>query len=134
MNRCRTRFPAFLQRNNNNMHPTFQEKQSTLFERVKSLRANATESELIFADRLEKAGIKYIFQKGFIVGDCYCIADFYLPKPYKTVIEIDGDYHFSPQQIAKDKWRDSYLIKDRGFKVVRIKNIEVNTFDLSLIV
>lgn len=72
---------------------SFKDKQKTLFERLKKLKSNPTKSELIFSQILEKNNIKFIFQKGFIQGDNYCIADFYIPYPFKTVIEIDGDYH-----------------------------------------
>ena len=101
---------------------TFKDKQKTLFKRLKKLRDNATKSELIFKEILDSLKIKYIFQKGFISGDAYVIVDFYLPKPYKICIEIDGKYH--DKQKGKDKWKDDYL-KGRGFRVIRIKNEEL---------
>jgi very-short-patch-repair endonuclease len=106
------------------------EKRKTLFGRLKKLRENATESELIFKSRLDDAGIKYIFQKGFIKGRGYCIVDFYITKPYKMCVEIDGGYHNTYEQKSYDKWRDGYL-KERGFRVIRIKNEDVLDFDLS---
>jgi len=96
--------------------------------RMKLLKS-PTPSELIFKDRLDKIGIKYIFQKGFIAGNNFCIADFYIPKPYKIVIEIDGGYHKSNKQIKRDKHKDIYY-KSRGFKVIHIDNKDVSTFDL----
>ena len=115
------------------MKPTIIEKQKTLFKRQSDLRDKPTSSELIFKERLEKAGIKFIFQKAFIAKDYYCIVDFYLPKPYKTVIEIDGGYHNDLPQKKKDFYRDKYLKEIRKFKVVRIKNEDVMSFDLSLL-
>lgn len=114
------------------MNKEFTAKQKTLFSRVSKLKQNATESELKFMDRLNKHGIRYLFQKGFIKGDYYCIVDFYLPKPYGIVIEIDGEYHEDVKQIQRDKRKDQYLAS-RGFKVIRIKNSEVDQFDLSKI-
>ena len=92
-----------------------------------------TNSELRFKERLEAANIKFMFQKGFIQGDNFCIADFYLPKPLKIVIEIDGSYHNTHNQQARDLNKDAYY-KQRKFKVIRIKNSEVDTFDLSILI
>lgn len=111
--------------------PTFKDKQRTMFERQKYLRLNPTPSEVIFKKRLDNLGINYIFQKCFIAKDYYCIVDFYLPKPYKLVIEIDGGYHNLEYQKIKDYYRDKYLTEERNFKVIRINNEDVNTFDLS---
>lgn len=108
---------------------SFKDKQKTLFSRVKNLREKATPSELLFKTKLDSLKIKYIFQKSFIVGNNYCIVDFYLPKPYKTCIEIDGEYHSTPTQIKRDFNRDVYL-RSRGFKVIRIPNDEVSFYDL----
>jgi leucyl-tRNA synthetase len=102
----------------------FKDKQKTLFDRLSKLRENATPSELAFRLLLDKANIKYIFQKGFINGNFYCIVDFYLPKPYKIVIEIDGGYHSTPEQQRKDWARTKYL-NERGFRVIRFKNEDV---------
>jgi len=71
-----------------------------------------------------------MFQKAFIWGNSFCIADFYLPKPNRTVIEVDGEYHETEKQQRRDYIKDKYYVS-RGFKVVRIKNSEVETFDLS---
>lgn len=107
-------------------------KQKLNFIRTKELKKKATNSELIFKKRLENLNIKYMFQKGFIVGNGFYIADFYLPKPYKTIIEIDGEYHLSEKQIEYDKRRDLYF-KNRRIKTIRIKNEDVETFDLNFL-
>lgn len=98
----------------------FQENQKTVFERIKNLRQSATKSELVIKDHLDKLGIKYCFQKGFIQG-FYCIVGLYIPK-LKLCIEVDGDYHLDPEQIRKDKMKDDYLTKTRNFNVLRISN------------
>lgn len=110
--------------------PSFKDKQKTLFKRQKELRLKPTASELIFKERLDELGISYIFQKAFIAGDYYCIVDFYLPKPYKIVFEIDGGYHDTKEQQIKDYYRDKYLQDKRGFKAIRIKNEDVTTVDI----
>lgn len=84
-------------------------------------------SELVFKKILEESNVKFIFQKGFISGNGFYIVDFYIPKPFKIVIEIDGEYHNTTSQIEYDKRKDEYL-KNRGFRVVRIKNNEVSSF------
>ena|SRR4249919_1601201 len=109
---------------------SYSEKQKTFFHRRDKLRCNATPSELIFKQRLEDAGIRFFFQKGFLAGDFYCIVDFYLPKPHKLAIEIDGPYHDQPDQQKKDWARTKYLNK-RKVKVIRIKNEDVMSFDLT---
>jgi very-short-patch-repair endonuclease len=105
---------------------TTKDKQKTLFQRLKKLRSNPTVAELQIKKILDHLKVKYIFQKGFISGNAYVIVDFYLPKPYKICIEVDGEYHSYGQQVQKDKWKDNYL-KDRGFKVVRIKNCDASS-------
>jgi len=104
---------------------TFKEKQKTLFVRTKENRINITPSEAIVKDLLKKIGVKFIFQKSFIKGNYYCIVDFYLPKPYKLCIEIDGEYHNSEEQKQKDIRKDNYLVNERNFCVLRITNKEV---------
>ena len=111
---------------------SFIDKQKTLFKRKKDLIERITPSEAIFKKRLEDAKIRFMFQKGFIQGKNYVIVDFYIPKR-KICIEIDGGYHNTESQIKRDRNKDFYLEKQRGFKVVRIKNEDVATFDLSLI-
>jgi len=113
---------------------TFKEKQKTMFERQKKLRDKPTPSELIFKERLENMGIRAIFQKCFIAGEFYCIADFYLPKPFKIVFEIDGEYHETEEQKKRDYAKDMYLTKIRKLKVIRIKNEDVQKFDLSFLI
>ena len=104
--------------------PTFREKQKTLFSRIKQLKENATEAELIFKGKLDALGIYYIFQKGFIEGDNYCIVDFYLPRPHRLCIEIDGGYHEEKSQKIRDMSRNRYLTWHRKFHVLHLTNEE----------
>lgn len=104
----------------------FKSKQKTLFERQRKLRVSATPSEMRLKDLLIYLDEYFIFQKGFISGSNYCIVDFYLPKR-KLCIEVDGGCHNDPAQQIRDKYRDNYLRKERGFKVLHITNDEANT-------
>jgi very-short-patch-repair endonuclease len=94
-------------------------------------KEQATLSELIIKEKLDKLNVKYIFQKSFIQGNNYCIVDFYIPKPYKICLEIDGKYHESEEQKERDKHKDSYLTNYRGFKVIRIKNEDCVNIDIT---
>lgn len=107
--------------------PNFQEKQSLCATRRLELIEKATPSELRFMAILDKIGVDYCFQKGFIQGENFCIVDFYIPKPHKLCIEIDGGYHKAKKQVSRDFNRTFYLEQQRKFRVVRFTNEEVDT-------
>lgn len=88
----------------------------------KKLKLTPTPSELKFRELLKENGIKHIFQKGFCSKGRTCIVDFYLPKPMKCCIELDGGYHFTPEQKYKDHLRNTYLTQTRHFKLIRAEN------------
>lgn len=92
---------------------------------------NPTKSESKFKAILDSFGIKNLPQKGFISGNGFYIVDFYLPKPFKICIEIDGEIHNTIKCKCKDIRKDFYLSKERGFKVIRIKNKDVNSLPKS---
>ncbi len=108
----------------NYLTPSFIDKQKTVFKRVALLKHRATKEELIVKKFLDESKIKYIFQKSFI-KDYYCIVDFYIPKPFKLVIEADGGYHTTEDQRKKDYRKDQYLM-NRGFDVLRITNVQIH--------
>ncbi len=91
------------------------------------LTAKATDSEKAFADILSNAGIKYKFQNIFKMGNTFSIVDFFLPD-YATVVEIDGGYHNTTEQSAKDEARTRELLKRHVniVRVVRFKNEELS--------
>lgn len=88
------------------------------------LKSNPTKSEVILMKKLDKLKINYMFQKGFVKGDFSTIVDFYLPKPNRLCIEVDGEYHLAPKQKSRDYFKDKYLTEERGFKVLRLTNKE----------
>jgi very-short-patch-repair endonuclease len=51
------------------------------------------------------------------------IVDFYCPK-LKLVIEVDGDYHFTPQAQKYDQER-TRILEGYGLQVIRFMNNEV---------
>ena len=56
----------------------------------------------------------------FFVPDFYC-------AQYKLAIEIDGKIH--DYQVEQDKNREM-ILKDKGIKVLRIKNEEINNIEV----
>ncbi|MCR4958948.1 MAG: endonuclease domain-containing protein [Prevotella sp.] len=94
-----------------------------LKEFAKHNRQEMTESERILWNTLRKEIKSYKFRRQHPIGDY--IADF-LCVQLKLVIEVDGEYHHTPEQQAKDQWRTDYL-ESKGYRVIRFSNEEVNT-------
>lgn len=101
----------------------FKHKQRIVKKYRTNLTKEATKSELVMKSRLERMGIGFLFQKGFIKDKGFYIIDFYLPK-HKLCIEVDGSSHFNKKGIDRDHWKNQYLTKDRGFGILRITNSE----------
>lgn len=88
------------------------------------LEHKPTKAEILFEDILKEYKVKYIKQKGFVAKCNTClIADFYIPKPYKLIIEIDGGYHLDRKN--KDYGRDRFFLFERGINTLRFTNEEV---------
>lgn len=66
-----------------------------------------------------KLGLR--FRRQHIILDY--IVDFVCLKA-KLIVEVDGPYHFMPEQIAADHLRTIHL-ESKGFKVIRFENYEV---------
>ena len=64
---------------------------------------------------------QYIFNRQKPLGRY--IVDFYC-KPFKLVIEIDGAYHFEPDQRVKDMKRQQ-LLEQMGLRFLRFNEQEV---------
>ena len=100
---------------------------------ARRLRRNQTSAEyrlwqVLRAKKLN--GIKFVRQHPIIYennrNDYYFfIPDFYCAS-YKLVIELDGKIH--EFQRAHDQHRE-LILKDRGLKVLRIKNEELNDME-----
>lgn len=90
----------------------------------RDLMINSTESEKKLICVLDFIGIDYRFQKIIKTDDgWYYIVDFYFPKT-KTVLEVDGEYHNSPEQKRKDVLRQNKL-EEMGYRVFRISDDDV---------
>ena len=92
------------------------------FGKALDLRNRETEAEKLLWEELrgnKVNGLKFRRQHPVSLF----IADFYCHK-LKLVIEIDGEYHFTKEQILKDKERTE-ILNSNGLEVIRFKNEEV---------
>ena len=80
-----------------------------------------TESETILWNALRKLQCGYHFRRQHPIGDF--IADFICIKK-NLVIEVDGEYHNSPEQQQEDLFRTE-SINNRGYSVIRFTNDEI---------
>ena len=94
----------------------------------KELILKATQWELSFLKKMKITGIPFIFQYPVICGgERLYIIDFYLPKE-KVAIELDGQWHYTPEAMENDKIRTK-LLKKEGISVIRIMNIMEHTIE-----
>lgn len=89
---------------------------------VSENKAKATKAEWIFFTFLCSQKIKFRFQKLFMGGRKFYIADFYLPKE-KVIIEIDGDSHIGKEEY--DKERDNFFINVKRIGIIHFKNEQI---------
>ncbi|MBN8680307.1 MAG: class I tRNA ligase family protein [Chitinophagales bacterium] len=85
-------------------------------------RKNPTEAEDLLWQALRNRQLdNYKFRRqhqiGTFIADFACI-------PAKLVIEVDGEYHGTPEQVEFDQARTAYL-NNVGFSVIRFTNQEV---------
>jgi very-short-patch-repair endonuclease len=90
---------------------------------------NQTPSETKMKAILKFMGIKYEFQKIFYTETTFYIVDFYLPDR-NIVIELDGGYHNTKEQKAKDKKRSKALMGEID-GVYRLKNEAVENVEIT---
>ena len=69
--------------------------------------------------RENKLGVH--FRRQHVIG--MYIADFVSLKNF-LVIEVDGEYHQTPEQQQKDQYRTDYL-QSKGYRVIRFTNQQV---------
>ena len=87
-----------------------------------------TAYELLFAAKLIAHRIPFKVEYPVLTEKSFFTADFYIPK-YKLLIEIDGGYHSTERQIMRDTMKDC-VYRALGYNVLRIKNKEVELFDI----
>ena len=92
-----------------------------LKELQKKNKLNPTDAERVLWEYLRREQLRYKFRRQQVI-DNY-IADFACLES-KLIIELDGDYHLTAEQILKDRERTERLSL-LGYKVIRFKNEEV---------
>ena len=92
-----------------------------LKELQKKNKLNPTDAERVLWEYLRREQLGYKFRRQQVI-DNY-IADFACLES-KLIIELDGDYHLTAEQILKDRERTERLSL-LGYKVIRFKNEEV---------
>lgn len=92
-----------------------------LKELAKINRSNQTLAEQVLWNHIKGNALGTKFLRQYIIKDY--IADF-ISLYNCLVIEVDGGYHFSPEQMEWDAYRTAELEK-LGFKVIRFRNEEV---------
>lgn len=86
------------------------------------LIANATNAEKEFRELLRFYKVEHRFQWRIRCNSEVFYADFVLGD--NVIVELDGGYHFTEEQIMKDNYRQG-LLEEKGYKVLRLKNEEV---------
>ncbi|MDI6045342.1 UvrD-helicase domain-containing protein [Flavobacterium yafengii] len=93
-----------------------------LIEKAKEMRKQPTHAEKVLWMELKSKSLKgYKFRQQHLIDDF--IVDFVCLSK-KLVVEVDGDYHFTEEQIELDINRTQTLIK-LGYKVIRFTNEQV---------
>ncbi len=109
-------------------------KYNEIKELVRKFRKGQTPSEQLLWQELRNRkfkGIKFLRQHSIIYENIsndffFFVPDFYCAQ-YKLAIEIDGKIH--DYQVEQDKNREM-ILKDKGIKVLRIKNEEINNIEV----
>ena len=96
-----------------------------LKENAKQNRKNMTDAESALWQYAKSSGLGEKCRRQYIIGDY--IVDFFF-RESMLVIELDGGYHFTPEQTQLDHTRQQWL-ESIGYKVLRFTNEEllVNT-------
>ena len=84
------------------------------------LLSHTTDAEKAAANICVQLGYKVIQQQPIVTGKKLYFADIYLPE-IKTIVELDGAYHFTKDQKRKDNNRSSGIWR-LGYHVVRLNN------------
>jgi len=88
---------------------------------AKDSRRYGTEEEHILWNILSGKKLGHKFRRQHIIGEY--IVDFVCLK-CKLVVEVDGKYHFTEEQMARDAERTKFL-ESNGFTVIRFTNEEI---------
>jgi len=95
---------------------------------AKKLKRRPTLAEAEFKKKLDYWGIEYIFQWPFYHFGYGGVCDFYLPE-YRMAVEVDGGYHLNPDQMERDKIRNTIFLEYMLKPILRLTNQEALEWD-----
>jgi very-short-patch-repair endonuclease len=101
----------------------YPDRVAILKENARKNRIGQTDAEKVLWEYLRRNALGVRFRRQFIIGDF--IVDFACLEK-KLVVEVDGLYHFTDEQIEEDRKR-TYHISQLGFRVIRFTNEEIMT-------
>ncbi len=90
---------------------------------AKEMRKEPTLSEAILWDNLRREKLDVRFRRQHLIGKY--IVDFVCLEK-RLIVEVDGEYHNTKEQIELDNERTLELEQKHNFKVIRFSNDEVN--------
>ena len=93
--------------------------------RARSLRRNMTAGEEKLWSELREFRRLYGIHVSKQAPIGPFIADFAVHER-KLAIEVDGQFHFEPEGVAKDQARDAWL-KGQGYRVIRLSTGDLET-------
>ena len=96
--------------------------------RAYDLIQKATDSEIRLKTALEQKNIHFYFQFPHSYKGKIAIVDFAFPRANKETrlyVEIDGGYHLTDKQKAKDSQRSQWLNEHTGAEIIRFTNEQV---------
>ena len=96
---------------------------SILKDNARKNRIGQTDAEKVLWEYLRRNALGVRFRRQFIIGDF--ITDFACIEK-KLVVEVDGLYHSTAEQIEEDRKR-TYHLSQLGFRVLRFTNEEIMT-------
>ena len=96
---------------------------SILKDNARRNRIRQTDAEKVLWEYLRRNALGVRFRRQFIIGDF--ITDFACIEK-KLVVEVDGLYHSTDEQIEEDRKR-TYHLSQLGFRVLRFTNEEIMT-------
>lgn len=90
---------------------------------------------------LDRIGLPYIMEYPIVVKKSaqnsgapkLYLADFYIPPPFKLIIEVDGGYHNEESRIQYDDQRDRSVSAKGTGNTIRIKNEDALRKDFDLL-
>jgi ATP-dependent exoDNAse (exonuclease V) beta subunit/very-short-patch-repair endonuclease len=92
-------------------------------EKAQEIRKAPTVAEKLLWTELKSKSLEFKFRQQHLINDF--IVDFVCLSK-KLIIEVDGEYHFTEEQIQLDTER-TRILNELGYKVIRFTNNEVLT-------